>query len=201
MLIMMFILFISSTASVAHAVEAPDGFHGIKFGTDLSKVKGMRQASFFGTTRKMPDTWEMQGEKMSVGNDKCDSIRYSTFNNKFYSVGITFGVKNTVDSKVKDVLTQIYGEPKYRKTTYDINESSDWHYDETYQWNINDTVEIKYVFTRTRDIKEPFVSYLQYVYLPLRRESIAYNQKKREMEEEKHKQAVKKGIEAYKKDL
>lgn len=119
MLIIMFILFRSSTALVAHAVEAPEGFRGIKFGTDLSTIKGFhwkRQTGLVGlrlaTSYDVESRylyWKKRGEKLTVGNIKCIGIEYRTFNNKLIGGDISFSIDS--HDLIMESLIEMYGEP------------------------------------------------------------------------------------------
>jgi len=95
--ILLIVLLVASAIAfqtVAFAETEIDGFRGIKWGTDISKMKEFTKVgvdpSFGGI-----DKYTKSGDSMSIGAASLDSIQYGCWHGKFSSVSIkTSGYSN-----------------------------------------------------------------------------------------------------------
>lgn len=97
-------LFISFSQS-GWAAEAPNGFHGITWGTPLSELTGMVVSDASGPVKYYRRT----GDPLKLGEATLEQLSYGFYNGKFYSVLIEF--KGQVNfEKAKTHLLATYGE-------------------------------------------------------------------------------------------
>lgn len=185
-LLLVLVLFSPSPAQAAEPAKAPDGFRGIKFGTDLSKVSGMIKTGdmFLAATR-----WVKQDDKLFVGDVACHGITYSSFNNQFFSVDITYGTKDFGEKlnflKLSEALKNIYGKP-------DIDEfrDNDGHPFFMKVWQFKN-IEVRYCYWETPNLCGGYISY---TYLPIQKQSYSYHDRQKQKE-------YKEAAESLKKDL
>ena len=86
-------------------IEAPNGFHGITWGTPLSKLTGMVVADDSGQVKYYRRT----GDPLNLGEAELKRISYGFYRDKFYSVLIEFEGKANFE-KAKTHLLANYGE-------------------------------------------------------------------------------------------
>jgi len=117
----------------------PEGFRGIKWGTDISTLKDIEcKGPKEGATAEnlsnrggwvsslTRDKYYRIGDKLKAGDVELTSITYGFLDGKFYSVTIELKGRNSF-SKIRDICFQLYGQA----TPVDI-------YD--YVWHGNKTV-------------------------------------------------------------
>lgn len=79
-------LFIVFTSLISYAYEnEPDGFRGIKWGTDISEMKDM---VVYGKLHDSTQMYERQNDEMQIGDAKIEHIFYLFWNNKLSTVMI-----------------------------------------------------------------------------------------------------------------
>ncbi len=86
----------------------PDGFRGIKWGTDISELKGMTHVrtdpSYGGV-----EFYTMKGDELRFGEAQLDNIEYAFWRGKFSSVWIySIGYSNWLD--LRDATVARFGE-------------------------------------------------------------------------------------------
>ena len=83
----------------------PDGFGGIKWGTDISTLKDMVLVM---TIDKDAKRYERKGDELKIGKAKLDYIHYEFRKGKFYLVEMWFqGIENF--NHVKETIFEKYG--------------------------------------------------------------------------------------------
>jgi hypothetical protein len=87
------------------AGSEPDGFRGIKWGTDISTLKDM---VFAMATDKDVKRYERKGDELKIGKAKLDYIQYEFRKGRFYLVEMWFqGIENF--NHVKETMFETYG--------------------------------------------------------------------------------------------
>jgi len=85
MIVVMIVLIVSASACLASGDI--DGFRGIKWGTDISKMPGFKKVgtdpSYGGI-----DIFSRSKDSMSIGAAKLDSIQYGSWHGKFCNLSI-----------------------------------------------------------------------------------------------------------------
>jgi len=83
----------------------PDGFRGIKWGTNISTLKDM---VFLMAIEKNVKRYERKADELKIGKAKLDYIHYEFRNGKFYLVEMWFhGIENF--NHAKEVMFETYG--------------------------------------------------------------------------------------------
>jgi hypothetical protein len=83
----------------------PDGFRGIKWGTDISTLKDM---VFIDAIYKDMKRYERRGDELKIGKAKLDYIQYEFRKGRFYLVEMWFqGIENF--NHVKETMFEIFG--------------------------------------------------------------------------------------------
>lgn len=110
-IIVLCILTLALVVSVSDAFkEEPDGFRGIKWGTDISTLKNL----------KVADTWKVEGmeefikdgDELAIGDAKLKSINYYFWKGKFAQVRIEVTENNRNINKLSDILVGKFGTPE-----------------------------------------------------------------------------------------
>ncbi len=105
-LVALSVLLSFALTSVAYSFEnEPDGFRGIKWGTNIKDLHDMT----FSETNKSThdDIYERKGDSLKIGDAKLALIGYLFYEGKFWGVSIMFEVDNF--SSLKYTLIQKYG--------------------------------------------------------------------------------------------
>ena len=107
-IILFFILFSILFAAIflydASSEDEPDGFRGIKFGTDISDIEGMK----FLKENNGLKYYEKIDDKMKIGDTELLSIEYEFWNDKFLSVYIlALGYERFIE--IRDILFYKFG--------------------------------------------------------------------------------------------
>ncbi len=90
----------------AWAEFPPDGFRGIKWGTDISELKDMKKDDESG----VDELYIKEGDKYAVGEAELTAIFYSFFNGKFYGAYFFYaGITNR--GKLEETLIAAYDDP------------------------------------------------------------------------------------------
>ena len=114
----------ASTRPFSKSPLDPEGFRGIKWGTDIATLKDM---VFVMATGKNVKRYQRKGDELTIGKAKLDSIQYEFRNGRFCLVEIEFqGVENF--NLVKETMFETYG--KGRKMA-DNTESYFWEGEKT----------------------------------------------------------------------
>lgn len=100
--------------------NAPDGFRGIKWGTDIKDLQGMTYSHKI----ESEDFYERGGDKKAIGEAEILAIWYRFYRGKFSGVAIAF-TKYDNFLKLRDILVSQYGRAEIK-----INEN-----EEEYIWN------------------------------------------------------------------
>lgn len=79
--IIVLIIFLLPITLYAYQNE-PDGFRGIKWGTDIKTLKDMKLLDVDSKDR----FYSKKGDKMKIGNAKLENIIYRFWDNEFYAV-------------------------------------------------------------------------------------------------------------------
>jgi len=83
----------------------PDGFRGIKWGTEISTLKDM---VFVMAIDKDVKRYEKKRDELKIGKAKLDYIQYEFRKGRFYLVEIGFqGIRNF--NQVKEIMFETYG--------------------------------------------------------------------------------------------
>ena len=83
----------------------PDGFRGIKWGTDISTLKDM---VFIDAIYRDMKRYERRGDELKIGEAKLDYIQYEFRKGRFYLVEMWFkGGENF--NQIKETMFEIYG--------------------------------------------------------------------------------------------
>jgi len=98
------ILLIVPQASYAFQNE-PDGFRGIKWGTEIKTLKDMKLKEDDGDSK----FYKRKDDKLKIGDADLQYISYSFYKNQFYLVMIGFQ-SLTNFTKLKETLFEQYGE-------------------------------------------------------------------------------------------
>lgn len=161
------VLFTSLPASAADPAKAPDGFRGIKFGTDLSKEREMEKT---GRTFESATIWERRGDMLFIEDAPCSAISYSTFNNLFFKAMVRFYTKNSSEGRnifsLGQALSDIYGEPDRNEISFDNG---------IYMmkfWNFKNNVTVTFNYLMEEDIVSGFLSY---TFLPIEQQRFDYH--------------------------
>lgn len=108
------------------ADEFPKGFRQTPWGVNINELNDMEVADPGGSM----SMYTKKNEVMQIGEADIVSLYYGFYNDRFYSVYITF--KNSGNfSKIKDALVQEHGDPA--KSNSDT---------EKYSWDIEDKVVV-----------------------------------------------------------
>lgn len=102
---LLLLVLVFSFSQSGWSVEAPNGFHGITWGTPLSKLTGMVVADDSGQVKYYRRT----GDPLKLGEAELKGISYGFYKGKFYSVLIEFEGKANFE-KAKTHLLATYGE-------------------------------------------------------------------------------------------
>jgi uncharacterized protein YdeI (BOF family) len=101
----------------------PDGFRGIKWETNVSKVKGLQNKD---TVYSYGDiTYTRKNDKFEVAGAKVEKIRYLFTNGKFTGVSIEFKDNDNFNS-IKEGFFKEYGSPNHFNNTTAIHEEYMW---------------------------------------------------------------------------
>ena len=100
------VFFLLLPSSVFAFQNEPDGFRGIKWGTDLSTLSDM---SKFAGDIKDGLLYERKNDTLTVGDATLTGIYYGFYDGKFFSVMMTFNNSSNF-SKIKETLFQKYGD-------------------------------------------------------------------------------------------
>jgi hypothetical protein len=116
----------------------PNGFRGIKWGTDVTSLRDMVLLKDLGEIR----TYSKTKDALTVGDANAESIKYSFLDGKFYQVEISiYGTENI--GAFKKRLIVLFGEPKLSQRTI---ANTDF---EVYTWK-GDSTEIDFVCSTDR---------------------------------------------------
>jgi hypothetical protein len=85
----------------------PDGFRGIKWGTNIKNLKDMHPT---GEQKQGDRSYRRTGDKMSIGDASIQTITYTFYKDRFFSVFITYEGWTNFDS-LKRTLFELYGQP------------------------------------------------------------------------------------------
>lgn len=149
----------------------PEGFRGIKWGTNIAKLPDM--VILKGAVMSEPlKIYKRTNDKMSIGEARIDGIYYYSFEGRFFSVLITFtGLENL--SLVKQTIEQLYG-VSFRDDDADPTSPS-----EVQLWDgRNVAIYLSY------NTQEQGQGVLRFDFKPIKKEKAAYD-KKREKEKAK----------------
>lgn len=84
----------------------PDGFRGIKWGTNITEIKDMQLVD----SGKDSEYCYRKSDKMKIGDADIAEISYGFYKNRFYVVFVEYkGFLNF--TKLKAVLFNLYGKP------------------------------------------------------------------------------------------
>ncbi len=114
------------TVPTIFAYESPQDFRQIEWGADVKDLKNMEVADP-GSGMSM---YTRKNDAMHIGEADIISLYYGFYNDRFYSVYITFRNPDNF-SKIKDALVQEYGTP--------AESDQDAH---KYSWGAKDEVSI-----------------------------------------------------------
>jgi hypothetical protein len=122
-----FLLVISICVSIpAFAFQnEPDGFRGIKWGTNISELPDMSLSEEYGNSK----FYLRKGEKLKIGDADIDRIGYGFYKGLFYSVGIMYNGSLNF-KKLKAIFVEQYGQAQQQK-----------QFGEHYSW-LGETVKI-----------------------------------------------------------
>jgi len=106
----------------------PDGFRGIKWGTEISTLKDM---VFVMAIDKDVKRYERKRDELKMGKAKLDYIQYEFRKGKFYLVEIGFqGIENL--NNLKETMFEIYGKGRsMSEKTERMSESYFWEGEKT----------------------------------------------------------------------
>uniref|UniRef100_I2Q6H2 DUF306 domain-containing protein n=1 Tax=Desulfovibrio sp. U5L TaxID=596152 RepID=I2Q6H2_9BACT len=135
---------ILSTTSFAQRSTEPLDFRGIEWDTYYSAIPGMTKK--YSKDEKI-DVFKKDGDEMTIGNCKLDTLTYEGFNGRIYKANMTFSTCNA--SSVFNSFKQKYGE------CTDIEDSLD-HYICTWEWK-----RIKLVFAIDSESSATEITYTQ----------------------------------------
>ena len=123
LVLVLIVSFIGATLLFAQEKEGfksgsePDGFRGIKWGTNVNEIKDLEYIQTMKDGRKIYTRIE---DKMQIGNAQLDTIWYSFLDDKFYSVFVSTkkGHCNELNAAVVSTFGEGYrtrfGETQYR---------------------------------------------------------------------------------------
>jgi hypothetical protein len=103
MLFLLAVSLIHSLPATAFQNE-PDGFRGIKWGTNISELPDMRLAEDTGEEKY----YQRMNDKMQIGDSELERIVYGFYKNRFF-VAIVTCRDHTNFLKLKETLFQLYG--------------------------------------------------------------------------------------------
>jgi len=112
--------------SFKHGAE-PDGFRGIKWGTDISTIKNMEYIKSKDTLLgEVEDIYKQSGDELIIGDAKIESIEYSFWNNKFFEVNIfVIGYENC--EALRHSVFEKFGEvSKIKAGTKILSDTYEW---------------------------------------------------------------------------
>ena len=106
----------------------PDGFRGIKWGTEISTLKDM---VFVMAIDKDVKRYERKRDELKIGKAKLDYIQYEFRKGKFYLVEIGFqGIENL--NNLKETMFEIFGKGgSMSEKTERVSESYFWEGEKT----------------------------------------------------------------------
>jgi hypothetical protein len=106
----------------------PDGFRGIKWGTDISTLKDM---TFVTEIDKDAKRYERKRDELKLGKAKLDSIQYEFRKGRFYLVEIEFqGVEDF--NRIKEAMFETYGKGRsMMEKSEGLSESYFWEGEKT----------------------------------------------------------------------
>lgn len=183
-LVLLCVIFFVAPASAADSANAPDGFRGIKFGSDLSKISGMKKMN---VNILDMEAWTKVGDKLFIGDVPCSMILYNTYNNKFFQVTISFDT-NDLQAKIDfltigKILIDKYGVPDQNLGD---PENSDFHF----AWQFENNVTVQFAYTE-EPANNP-TSLIIYTYMPILGQWGTVNSAKMEKQkEEERKESIK----------
>lgn len=91
-----------------------NGFRGIKFGTEVSAVSGLRLLKEFGPLK----VYAREQESLSLGNGEASNIVYRFLNGKFMDVGV-FASGRDNEVALKQLVEMAYGAGVHSASTPD----------------------------------------------------------------------------------
>ena len=147
LLMILFMVGVLLIPSIAFTFQnEPDGFRGIKWGTNLSDLPDMRLC---GDTMNGGNikTCTRRGDKMKIGDAKLTIIIYMFHKDRFSSVDILFKSAFNFEA-IKETLFSVYGEGK-----------QDNQFVEEYRWN---GVDVRILLNKTG-----LIGYVSYHYMPI----------------------------------
>ncbi len=116
------VYFLSLNLTFAFTKE-PDGFRDLKWGTDISSLKGMVKVN--------PDSYRKENENLFYYNTKVNDILYFFSQGKLKQVTLRIQNLNSDNEKlIEEALTKDYGNPE-GPFCYDNECSFDWRGDKT----------------------------------------------------------------------
>lgn len=86
----------------------PDGFRGIKWGTNISELSKMKLIDDDGNAK----CYARKNDKMRIGDANLDAIMYGFYKNRFSAVGVMYHSSSNF-SAIKETLLQQYGEARH----------------------------------------------------------------------------------------
>ncbi|MGA2468675.1 MAG: hypothetical protein ABSH06_30590 [Thermodesulfobacteriota bacterium] len=106
----------------------PDGFRGIKWGTEISTLKDM---VFVMAIDKDVKRYERKRDELKIGKAKLDYIHYGFRKGRFYLVEMGFqGIENL--NNLKETMFEIYGKGRsMSEKTERMSESYFWEGEKT----------------------------------------------------------------------
>lgn len=132
--ILLVVLILPSLSSSVYAFHnEPDGFQGIKWGTNIKELTDMVLDEDGGDSK----LYRRQGDAVTIGTAVLESCSYIFYRDMFYGVFIEFSSSSNAHA-IKENLLQAHGEGLPLRPGKSI---------ETYQWS-GSLVNILYEFSR-----------------------------------------------------
>ncbi len=85
----------------------PDGFRGIKWGTDISTIQGMKDTGKGYSAHPDEKYYTREGDKLETGGAKLKKIQYSFYKGKFFEVTIWIEEKNL--QQFRNIIKERFG--------------------------------------------------------------------------------------------
>jgi hypothetical protein len=82
----------------------PDGFRGIKWGTEISTLRDMEKAEQDKSSKSDLVWYTRKGDTLAIGQAKLENISYSFWMGKFYSVWIDFAGGENFEVLKKELI-------------------------------------------------------------------------------------------------
>ena len=110
-----FILFLSScfNSSFKEGTE-PDGFRNIKWGTNLESIENMQHVENKRDFDEEIVIYTKKDDELIIGGAALEKIEYSSWNNKFYKVGI-YANGHANCTALRESAIEKFGKGKYKK--------------------------------------------------------------------------------------